>query len=51
VRADSKVGARINALRLERGLSQRDLAAPRLSYAYVSRIEAGRANPVAFGRD
>jgi transcriptional regulator with XRE-family HTH domain len=45
VRADSKVGARIKALRLERGLSQRDLAAPGLSYAYISRIEAGARTP------
>jgi len=45
VRADSKVGARIKALRPERGLSQRDLAAPGLSYAYISRIEAGARTP------
>jgi hypothetical protein len=35
------IGARIKRLRLARGLSQRDLAAPGVSYAYVSRIEAG----------
>jgi transcriptional regulator with XRE-family HTH domain len=45
VRADSKVGDRVKALRVERGLSQRDLAAPGLSYAYISRIEAGARTP------
>ncbi len=42
VRADAKVGRRIKALRVERGMSQRDLAAPGMSYAYLSRIEAGQ---------
>jgi tetratricopeptide (TPR) repeat protein len=32
-------------LRLERGLSQRDLSAPGVSYAYISRIEAGARRP------
>jgi transcriptional regulator with XRE-family HTH domain len=45
MRADSKAGKRIKALRLERGLSQRDLAGPGLSYAYISRIEAGERTP------
>jgi transcriptional regulator with XRE-family HTH domain len=45
VRADSKVGARVKALRHQRGLSQRDLAGPDLSYAYISRIEAGARTP------
>src|SRR5712692_8211248 len=45
VRADSKVGGRIKSLRLEHGLSQRDLAGPGLSYAYISRIEAGARTP------
>ncbi len=39
------VGARIRRLRKERGLSQRDLAEPGVSYAYVSRIEAGARRP------
>src|SRR5215831_17480241 len=34
------VGARLKRLRLHRGLSQRDL-----SYAYISRIEAGARTP------
>ena len=37
--------ARLRRLRLERGLSQRELAAPGISYAYISRIEAGTRNP------
>lgn len=39
------IGTRIKRLRLERGLSQRDLSAPGLSYAYISRIEAGARTP------
>src|SRR5205809_4201165 len=39
------VGARLRRLRLERGLSQRDLASPGVSYAYISRIEAGARTP------
>jgi transcriptional regulator with XRE-family HTH domain len=39
------VGQRIRRLREERGLSQRDLSEPGISYAYVSRIEAGARNP------
>lgn len=39
------VGERLKRLRLDRGLSQRELAAPGVSYAYVSRIEAGTRNP------
>jgi len=39
------IGARLKRLRLERGLSQRDLAAPGVSYAYISRIEAGTRQP------
>jgi transcriptional regulator with XRE-family HTH domain len=35
------VGRRLKKLRLERGLSQRQLDSPRVSYAYVSRLEAG----------
>jgi transcriptional regulator with XRE-family HTH domain len=32
-------------LRRERGLSQRDLSEPGISYAYISRIEAGARQP------
>src|SRR5512133_4188600 len=39
------VGARLKRLRLERGLSQRDLSSPGVSYAYISRIEAGARTP------
>jgi transcriptional regulator with XRE-family HTH domain len=39
------VGARIRQKRQELGLSQRELAAPGVSYAYISRIEAGFRRP------
>src|SRR5262245_12820989 len=39
------VGARLRRLRLERGQSQRDLSAPGITYAYISRIEAGARTP------
>jgi tetratricopeptide (TPR) repeat protein len=39
------VGARLKRLRLRRGLSQRDLSSPGVSYAYISRIEAGARTP------
>ena len=39
------VGARLKRLRLQRGLSQRDLSSPGVSYAYISRIEAGARTP------
>jgi transcriptional regulator with XRE-family HTH domain len=39
------VGERLKHLRLKEGLSQRDLAAPGVSYAYISRIEAGTREP------
>jgi tetratricopeptide (TPR) repeat protein len=39
------VGQRLKRLRLERRLSQRDLSEPGVSYAYVSRIEAGARRP------
>lgn len=39
------VGARLRRLRIERGLSQRAIASPGVSYAYVSRIEAGTRQP------
>lgn len=43
--ADETVGERLKRLRVERGLSQRDLACPGASYAYISRIEAGTRDP------
>jgi tetratricopeptide (TPR) repeat protein len=42
---DETIGRRLKRLRLERGLSQRELAAPGVSYAYISRIEAGTRQP------
>ena len=39
------VGARLRRLRLEQGLSQRDLSSPGITYAYISRIEAGARTP------
>lgn len=39
------IGRRLRRLRLERGLSQRALASPGVSYAYISRIEAGTRQP------
>src|ERR671926_1534753 len=39
------IGARLKRLRLERSLSQRDLSSPGVSYAYISRIEAGARTP------
>src|SRR5436190_21417262 len=39
------IGARLKRLRLERGQSQRDLSSPGVSYAYISRIEAGARTP------
>jgi tetratricopeptide (TPR) repeat protein len=39
------IAARLRRLRLERGLSQRELAGPGVSYAYISRIEAGQRRP------
>jgi transcriptional regulator with XRE-family HTH domain len=41
----SAVGDRIRRLRIEKGLSQRDLASPGVTYAYISRIEAGNRLP------
>jgi transcriptional regulator with XRE-family HTH domain len=50
-----RVAERVRRRRLELGLSQRDLNAPGISYAYVSRIESGQRRPslealVALGR-
>src|ERR671936_932393 len=39
------VGQRLRRLRSERGLSQRELSEPGVSYAYISRIEAGARTP------
>ena len=39
------IGERIRDRRLELGLSQRDVACPGISGAYVSRIEAGSRQP------
>jgi tetratricopeptide (TPR) repeat protein len=39
------VGRRLKRLRHERGFSQRDLSAPGISYAYISRIEADARRP------
>lgn len=39
------VAGRLRRLRLERGMSQRELAEPGVSYAYISRIEAGQRQP------
>ncbi|MGH2594793.1 MAG: helix-turn-helix domain-containing protein [Actinomycetota bacterium] len=39
------LGSRMRRLRLARGMTQKELAAPKYSYAYVSTIEAGRRSP------
>src|SRR6187455_3230798 len=39
------IGTRLRKLRTERGLTQRELGAPRYTHAYVSTIEAGRRHP------
>jgi transcriptional regulator with XRE-family HTH domain len=39
------IGQRLRRLRTERSLSQRELSAPGVSYAYISRIEAGARQP------
>jgi transcriptional regulator with XRE-family HTH domain len=44
-RSAETIGARLKRLRLQRGLSQRDLSSPGVSYAYISRIEAGARTP------
>ena len=43
--AGETIGQRLKRLRLDRDLSQRELAAPGVSYAYISRIEAGSRQP------
>jgi transcriptional regulator with XRE-family HTH domain len=42
---EETIGRRIRRLRLKRGLSQRQLAVPGVSYAYISRIESGDRKP------
>lgn len=42
---EETIGARLRRLRTDRGLSQRELASPGVSYAYISRIEAGTRQP------
>ena len=39
------LGKRLRRLRIERGLTQRELADPLYTHAYVSTIEAGRRQP------
>ena len=39
------VGQRVRRLREEAGLSQRDVSQPGLSFAYISRVEAGARTP------
>src|SRR6184192_4858842 len=43
--AGETIGERLKRLRLEKGFSQRELSAPGVSYAYISRIEAGSRRP------
>jgi transcriptional regulator with XRE-family HTH domain/cellobiose-specific phosphotransferase system component IIA len=43
--APESVGARVRRLRLERRLSQRQLASSGVTYAYISRIESGQRTP------
>ena len=44
-RTEETIGQRLRRLRLEHGLSQRELSSPGVSYAYISRIEAGARRP------
>jgi transcriptional regulator with XRE-family HTH domain len=39
------IAHRLRRLRIERRMSQRDLSSPGVSYAYISRIEAGSRTP------
>lgn len=45
VTTEETVGKRIRRLRRSRGLSQRELGGPGVSYTYISRIEGGYRNP------
>ena len=42
---EETIGQRLRRLRRDRGLSQRELASPGVSYAYISRIEGGARRP------
>src|ERR671931_968213 len=44
-REEETIGQRVRRLRLERGLSQRELSGPGVSYAYISRIEHDDRKP------
>ena len=43
--SEETIGQRIRRLRKHLGLTQRDISGPGLSFAYISRIEAGRRSP------
>lgn len=43
--APAELGARLRALRTQKGLTQQQVAEPKYTYAYVSTIEAGRRKP------
>src|SRR5712692_9772637 len=45
VRREIVIGTRVRRLRLARGMTQKELADPKYTYAYVSYIESGRRNP------
>jgi tetratricopeptide (TPR) repeat protein len=42
---EETIGQRLQRLRRERGLSQREVSGPGVSYTYISRIEAGQRQP------
>ena len=44
-KGETAFGSRLRRLRLERGLSQRDLAEPEYTAAYISTVEAGKRRP------
>ena len=43
--SEETIGERIRRLRIEQGLSLREVAGPGITFAHVSRIEGGRRNP------
>ncbi|MET8682339.1 helix-turn-helix domain-containing protein [Streptomyces sp. NPDC004647] len=45
--ADTGIGARVQRLRTEQGLTQRQLAEPKYTAAYISTLESGRVRPSA----
>jgi transcriptional regulator with XRE-family HTH domain len=45
VSVEQAIGDRLREARLRAGLSQRELSEPGVSYAYISRIEAGVRTP------